>query len=108
MKVTYKLLIRDDSTFKELTPEEKELWTKFETDDIYRFWIGELDTVPEFHFNWTLIPRQTFQGKFTRAPKPAPAAQPLQAQPPKPATPPSSSSSSISPHSLPTPSTSGT
>lgn len=35
MKVVHKLLVRDDSTFEELTPQEQ--WTRSETDDIYRF-----------------------------------------------------------------------
>jgi hypothetical protein len=35
MKVAYKLLSRDEATFEELTPCEQELWTSFETDQIY-------------------------------------------------------------------------
>jgi hypothetical protein len=56
MKVAYKLLIRDKLTFKELTPQEQNLWKRFETDDIYRFLTGEPDTVPEFCFNRTTVP----------------------------------------------------
>jgi hypothetical protein len=100
MKVAYKLLIRDDSTFEELTPQEQQLWTRFETDDIYSFLTGEPDTVPEFCFNWTLVPQLTFQSAtystLTQAqPTPAPPA-PQAPQPPP------------SPHSSPTPSPSGT
>jgi hypothetical protein len=37
MKIAQHLLISDKNTFEQLTPEEKQLWTKFETSDIYRF-----------------------------------------------------------------------
>jgi hypothetical protein len=33
------------------------LWTTFETIDIYRFLTGEEDTVPEFQYNWTTVPK---------------------------------------------------
>ena len=57
MKITHKLLIRDVSTFKELTSPGQNLWNKFKTDNIYWFLTGEPDTVPEFHFNLTSVPR---------------------------------------------------
>jgi hypothetical protein len=59
IQVAYKLLIIDDSTFEELTPQEQALWNKFETNNIYRFLTGEPDTVPEFWFNWITAPRVT-------------------------------------------------
>jgi hypothetical protein len=79
MKVAYKLLILDDSNFEELTPQEQQLWTRFKTDNIYRFLIGESDTVPEFQFNWTSVPQLMFQSATFSAsvqapPAPAPPA----------------------------------
>jgi hypothetical protein len=56
MKIAHKRLISDKSTFEQLTPSEQTLWTRFKTDDIYRFLTGEPDTVPEFQYNWTSIP----------------------------------------------------
>ncbi len=110
MKVAYKLLIRDDSTFEELTPQEQQLWTRCETDDIYSFLTGEPDTVPEFCFNWTLVPQLTFQSATYSTPtqaQPTPATPSPQAPQPPPSSK-SSSSSSSSPHSSPTPSPSST
>ncbi len=116
MKIMQKLLISDQATFEQLTTPEQNLWTKFETGDIYRFLTEEEDTVPEFQYNWTSIPRLQPLGP-TEAPNPAPAqvltppvAPP--ASPPAPVAAPdtssSGSSSSSSPHSSPTTSTSGT
>jgi len=50
MKIAQQLLISDKATFELLTPTEQQqqLWTTFETADIYRFLTGEEDTVPEF------------------------------------------------------------
>jgi hypothetical protein len=111
MKIAQHLLISDKNTFDQLTPEDKKLWTKFETSDIYRFLTGEEDTVPEFQYNWTTVPKLQPLGPthavVTAAP---PAAPPAPA--PTPATTTSTSSTSStsasSPHSSPTPSTSGT
>jgi len=121
MKIAHKLLISDKATFEQLTPSEQILWTRFETEDIYRFLTGEPDTVPEFQCNWTSIPRLQPLGPTISAPPtpaatpapPAQAAQPQpQVQPPAPQQPPESSSSgsssSSSPHSSPTSSSSGT
>jgi hypothetical protein len=117
MKIAQKLLISDKATFEQLAPSEQNLWTRFETEDIYRFLIGEPDTVPEFQYNWTSIPRLQPLGPTLGAPPtpvaawapPAPAAPP--APPPAPLQSPNTSSSGSSsfnsPHSLPTPSTSG-
>ena len=55
MKIAQKLLISVKATFEQLTPTEKQLWTKFETADIYRFLTGEEDTIPEFQYNWTSV-----------------------------------------------------
>jgi len=110
MQVAYKLLIRDDSAFEELTPQEQELWSKVETDDIYRFLTGEPDTVPKFCFNWMTVPLVTadFENNQAQA-APLPAPQAHQGRPAPPPTPPMLSSSSSSlPHSSPTPLTSGT
>jgi hypothetical protein len=41
MKIVHKLLISDKSKFEHLTPTEQTLWTFFETEDIYRFLMGE-------------------------------------------------------------------
>jgi hypothetical protein len=35
MKITHKLLSSDRATFEQLTPSEQNLWTQFETEDIY-------------------------------------------------------------------------
>jgi len=52
LNVAKKLLGRQRLNFEQLTPSEQELWTKFETSDIYEFLTGESDTVPEFCNNW--------------------------------------------------------
>ncbi len=52
LNVANKLLGRQRLSFEQLTPSEKELWTKFETSDIYQFLTGETNTVPEFCHNW--------------------------------------------------------
>jgi hypothetical protein len=114
MKIAQHLLISDKNTFEQLTPEEKQLWTKFETADIYRFLTGEEDTVPEFQYNWTTVPKlqplgptsvpSTQTNAAPSAAPPVPAPQPV-----APSSPGSSSSpTTSSPHSSPTPSTSGT
>jgi hypothetical protein len=41
MKIVHKLLISDKFKFEHLTPTEQTLWTFFETEDIYRFLMGE-------------------------------------------------------------------
>jgi hypothetical protein len=116
MKIVQKLLFSDTATFEQLTTPEQNLWTRFETGDIYRFLTGEEDTVPEFQYNWTSIPRIQPLGP-TETPTPAPAQAPTPpeappAVPPAPVAPPdtssSGSSSSSSPHSSQTPSTLGT
>ncbi len=120
MKIAQKLLISDKSTLEQLTTSEQNLWTTFESADIYRFLTGEEDTVPEFQYNWTSIPRlqplePTLTVPMTTAPAPTPAPTPPvvpPVPPPAPASPTdtnsSGSTSSSSPHSSPTPSTSGT
>jgi hypothetical protein len=115
MKIAQKLLISDKATFEQITTTELNLWTRFETADIYRFLTGEEDTVPEFQYNWTSILKlQPLEPSITGATPPTnttpPTAPP--APPPAPASPPdtgsSASTTSSTPHSLPTPSTSGT
>jgi hypothetical protein len=115
MKIAQQLLISDKATFELLTPTEQQLWTTFETADIYRFLTGEEDTVPEFQYNWTSVPKLQPLGPSTTivAPVPASTAPPVAspAPPLPPASPPSSGSSASpamsTPHSSPTPSTSG-
>jgi hypothetical protein len=118
MKITQKLLINDKATFEQLTTTEQNLWTRFETADIYRFLTGKEDTVPEFQYNWTSILRLQPLGPMlmvpatpTPAQAPTPPAAPA-IQPPAPASPPGTdsggSTSSSSPHSSPIPSNSGT
>jgi hypothetical protein len=127
MKVAYKLLSRDETTFEELTPTEQQLWSSFETDQIYRLLTGEPDTVPEFRFNWytgtggdakvKFIPdeAQPIQGKITSAARSRPSPE-AKVKMPKASTStravlPSSSSSSLMPSmtpSSPTASTLGT
>jgi hypothetical protein len=116
MKIAQHLLIRDKNTFEQLTTEEQQLWANFETADIYRFLTGEEDTVPEFQYNWTTVPKlQPLDPSTTIAP-PTPASAALPGAPPAPpilpGSPPSSDSSTSlatsTPHSSPTPSTSGT
>jgi hypothetical protein len=114
MKIAQHLLISDKNTFEQLTPMEKQLWSTFETTAIYRFLTGEEDTVPEFQYNWTTVPRlqplDPANAPTISANAAPPAAPAAPAQPP--ASPPSPYSSSSpaksSPLSLPTPSTSGT
>jgi hypothetical protein len=111
MKIAQHLLISDKNTFEQLTPEDKKLWSTFETSDIYRFLTGEEDTVPEFQYNWTTVPKlQPLGPTHTPVSAAPPAAPPAPA--PTPATPAntgaSSSTTASSPHSSPTPSTSGT
>jgi hypothetical protein len=116
MKIAKQLLISDKATFDQLTPTQQKLWTTFETADIYRFLTGEEDTVPEFQYNWTSVPRLQPLGPSTTSTPPTPAnpAPPVTppAPPLPPASPPSSGSSTSpatsTPHSSPTPSTSGT
>ncbi len=114
MKIAQKLLISDKATFEQLTPMEQKLWTTFETMDIYRFLTGEEDTVPEFQYNWTTVPRlqplDPTNTPITSAKTPPPTTHPAPPQPP--ASPPSSDTSASpavsSPRSSPTLSTSGT
>jgi hypothetical protein len=111
MKIAQHLLISDKNTFEQLTPEDKKLWTTFETSDIYRFLTGEEDTVPEFQYNWTTVPKlQPLDPTHTFANAAPPAAPPAPAPTPATTTNTSSTSSTSasSPHSSPTPSTSGT
>jgi hypothetical protein len=115
MKIAQKLLISGKATFEQLTTTEKQLWTKFEIADIYRFLTGEEDMVPEFQYNWTSDPKLQPLGPSTTSAAPNPTHTAplvaLPALPPAPASPPSTGSStptaSSTPHSLPTPSTSG-
>ncbi len=118
MKIGQKLLIGDKATFEQLTTTEQDLWTRFETADIYRFLTREEDTVPEFQYNWTSISRLQPLGPTLATPaSPVPAQAPTPPsapaiQPPAPASPPGTesggSNSYSSPHSSPTLSTSGT
>jgi hypothetical protein len=114
MKIAQQLLISDKNTFEQLTPTEKQLWTTFETADIYRFLSGEEDTVPEFQYNWTTVPRlqplDPANAPITPANIAPPAAPPAPVLPPvsPPSSAPSTSPATSSPHSSPTPSTSGT
>ncbi len=114
MRIAQQLLISDKNTFEQLTPTEKQLWTAFKTADIYRFLTGEEDTVPEFQYNWTTVPRlqplDPTNTSFTPASTAPPAAPPAPGLPPvsPPSSAPSTSTAPSSPHSSPTPSTSGT
>jgi hypothetical protein len=77
MTIEQKLLISDKTTFEQLTTTEQNLWTRFKTTDIYRFLNGEEDTIPEFQYNWTSIPRLQTLGPTPAAPAtPAPAQIP--------------------------------
>jgi hypothetical protein len=96
MKIVQKLLISDKATFEQLTTTEQNLWTKFKTSDIYRFLTGEEDTVPEFQYNWTSIPRlqplvSTLAGTTPPATNPVPPVAPP-APLPAPASPPDTDS----------------
>jgi hypothetical protein len=73
MKIAQKLLISDKATFEQLTTTEQQLWTRFETADIYRFLTGEEDTVPEFQYNWTSVPKLQPIGPSTTSSAPTPA-----------------------------------
>jgi hypothetical protein len=116
MKIAQQLLISDKATFEQLTPTEQQLWTTFETADIYRFLTGEEDTVPEFQINWTSVLKLQPLGPTTTSAAPIPASTAPPVAPPAPPLPPASpptSGSSTSPamstpHSSPTRSTSGT
>ena len=81
MKISQKLLISDKATFEQLTTTEQNLCTKFKTVDVYRFLTGEEDTVPEFQYNWTSIPKlqplgHILAGTTPPATNPAPAVAP--------------------------------
>jgi hypothetical protein len=114
MKIAQQLLISDKATFEQLRPTEQKLWTTFETTDIYRFLTGEEDTVPEFQYNWTTVPKlqplDPTNALIIPANTAPPAAPPTLPLPP--ASPPSSDTSvspaTSSPRSSPTLSTSGT
>jgi hypothetical protein len=115
MKIAQQLLISDKPTFDQLTPREQKLWTTFETADIYRFLTGEEDTVPEFQYNWTTVPRlqplDPANSTIIPANPAAPTNPPAPPLPPTASTPSSdtsTSSATSSPRSSPTPSTSGT
>ena len=102
MKIAQHLLISDKNTFDQLTPEDKKLWTTFETSDIYRFLTGEEDTYPEFQYNWTTVPKlqplgptHTFVNAAPPAAPPAPAPSPATTT----GTSSTSSTSASSPHS---------
>ncbi len=85
------------------------MWTTFETSDIYRFLTGEEDTVPEFQYNWTTVPKLQPLGPANTLVSATPPAAPPAPAPTAPASSGSTSSSTASSsHSLPTPSTSGT
>ncbi len=114
MKIAQQFLISVKATFEQLTPTEQKLWTTFETADIYRFLTGEEDTVPEFQYNWTTVPRLQPLDPANAPTIPAntapPAAPPVPLQPPASPTNLTASASpdTNSPRSSPTPSTSGT
>jgi hypothetical protein len=116
MKIAQQLLISDKATFEQLTPKEQQLWTTFKTADIYRFLTGEEDTVPEFQYNWTSVPKLQPLGPSTTSAPPTPASTAPPVAPTAPPTPPASPPSSglstspvtSTPHTSPTPSTSGT
>ncbi len=109
-------MICDKNTFEQLTIEEQQLWTNFETADIYRFLTGEEDTVPEFQYNWTTVPKLQPLGPSTTTAPPTPANAAPPVAPPVPPIPPgslpssdpSTSPTASTPRSSPTPSTSGT
>jgi hypothetical protein len=109
MKIAQHLLISDKNTFDQLTPEEKKLWSTFDTADIYRFLTGEEDTYPEFQYNWTTVPRlQPLGPTHTLVSANPPATPPAPAPTPPTSSGSASSTTASSPHSSPTPSTSGT
>jgi hypothetical protein len=87
------------------------LWKTYKTSDIYRFFTGEEDMVPEFQYNWTTVPKLQPLGPTGAPANTAPPAA-LSVPTPQPVAPPSpgmsSSPTTSSPHSSPTPSTSGT
>jgi hypothetical protein len=84
--VTNQLLISDKATFEHLTTTEQNLWTRFETADIYRFQTGEEDTVPEFQYNWTSVYRLQPLGPTLVIPT-TPATTPAPAPPTSPPAP---------------------
>jgi len=111
MKIAQHLLISDKNTFEQLTPEDKKLWTTFDTSDIYRFLTGEEDTVPEFQYNWTTVPKLQPLGPASTLISTAPPAVPTATTPTSSTSTGTNSTSSTtasSSHSSPTPSTSGT
>jgi hypothetical protein len=48
MHIANKLLGRQRLNFEQLTSPEQQLWSLFETSDIFKFLTGETDTVPQF------------------------------------------------------------
>jgi hypothetical protein len=76
----------------------------FETSDIYIFLTGEEDTVPEFQYNWTTVPRLQPLDPAKVPTLPANAAPPAAPAAPaqRPASPPSPDSSHKTCHKQPT------
>jgi hypothetical protein len=49
--ISDKLLGKQNLAFEQSTLLEQQLWKLFETNEIYKFLMGETNTIPEFHFN---------------------------------------------------------
>jgi hypothetical protein len=56
MKAAHTLFNSDEATFEDLTPAQQKLWNTDKPDQIYRFLMGEPDMIPEFRFNWIMVP----------------------------------------------------
>jgi hypothetical protein len=52
LTIADKLLGKQNLAFEQSTLLEQQLWKLFETNEIYKFLMGETNTIPEFHFNW--------------------------------------------------------
>ncbi len=50
--IASRLLNNQHSKLEDLSPEEQILWTSFDNGEIYKFIMGEPDTLPEFQYNW--------------------------------------------------------
>ncbi len=52
LSVAYKLLTNQHITVDQLSQEEQNLWNSYDNTDIYKFLMGEKDTLPELQFDW--------------------------------------------------------
>lgn len=77
MKIAYKLLTSPEDNFKDLTPQEQNLWKTYPNSEIFELITGVPDAFPEFRFDW-ITPSATLSYKI---PGPTPAENNQQGPP---------------------------